>query len=231
MKVVRSPLRRALGVAIATRMLLTLGCASGEPAGAGSEMHPATHDDSADQGEAESEGEGSANIGEGSATIDGSGEPGAGTAGSPELAGSAGVGAEMHPTMDEETPGQGAGGAGGADGGGTDDEDEDEPDAGMAGNGESDAGMAGDPEPLEPPSFGEVYDILVAGCGGGRSGCHITGMSAGLALPDVQLAYEHLVNVDSLRCPGELLVVPGDADASVLVTALEGTADCVQPWS
>jgi hypothetical protein len=121
--------------------------------------------------------------------------------------------ADMHPATEGEA---GAGGENGNEG-----------EEGMAGNGESGAGMAGGPGPAAP-SFGEVYDILAATCGGGRSGCHITGMSSDLALPDAQLAYDHLVNVDSVKCPGELLVVPGDAEASLLVTVLEGGAECVK---
>jgi hypothetical protein len=109
---------------------------------------------------------------------------------------------------------------------------------GAAGEGAGN-GSAGGPSEDEPPadegggasrapSFGEVYAILAATCGGGRSGCHITGMAAGLTLPDAEIAYEHLVGADSMKCAGERLVEPGDADASVLIAALEGSSTCVK---
>ena len=60
------------------------------------------------------------------------------------------------------------------------------------------------------------------------SGCHITGMSATLAMPDRDRAHAALVGVMSTRCPGEPIVLAGDADASVLVVVLEGGAECVK---
>jgi hypothetical protein len=54
-------------------------------------------------------------------------------------------------------------------------------------------------------------------------------MAASLAMPDPHAAFAALVGVDSGKCMGELRVAPGDADGSVLVQALEGTATCVQP--
>jgi len=93
------------------------------------------------------------------------------------------------------------------------------------------AGAGGGTEPApapEPGGFGEVYPLLAATCGCGRSGCHIGGASAMLALPDADVAYDHLVNVASLRCWGKVLVVPGDADKSILVMALEGGSECVK---
>ena len=46
---------------------------------------------------------------------------------------------------------------------------------------------------------------------------------------DARSAYDHLVGVASGKCAGEKRVVSGDADASVLVQALEGSASCVKP--
>jgi hypothetical protein len=116
--------------------------------------------------------------------------------------------------------------------------DEGEGEARVAGDGDPQHGMAGGPaagsgatvlEPApEPGSFGEVYALLATTCGGGRSGCHIGGASAMLGLPDVDAAYERLVGVPSLRCAGKVLVTPGDADASILVMALEGGSECVK---
>ena len=81
----------------------------------------------------------------------------------------------------------------------------------------------------EGPRFGDVYGVLAEGCGGGMSGCHITGGAAGLAMPDEGAARASLVNVASPKCDGELRVVPGDADASLLMWVLEGTSSCVKP--
>ena len=81
---------------------------------------------------------------------------------------------------------------------------------------------------MEAPHFEEVYAVLAQGCGGGMSGCHITGTAAGLAMPDATSGYASLVNVGSPKCDGALRVVPGDADASLLVGVLEGTASCVK---
>ena len=82
---------------------------------------------------------------------------------------------------------------------------------------------------VEAPHFDEVYGILQQGCGGGMSGCHITGMASGLAMPDEAAALASLVNVASPKCEGALRVVPGDADASLLVMVLEGTSTCIKP--
>lgn len=125
----------------------------------------------------------------------------------------------------------GAATEGAAGGGATTDEGEGEASVvgdGGAGSAVADAAVAEPAPAAEPGSFDEVYAILAATCGGGRSGCHIAGMSAMLALPDVDVAYDHLVNVASLRCAGKALVVPGDADSSILVMALEGGSECVK---
>jgi hypothetical protein len=88
------------------------------------------------------------------------------------------------------------------------------------------AGQGGD-EPAAP-SFDAVYATLSASCGGGRAGCHVEGAAADLAMPDRDAAYAALVGVASGKCEGQMRVAPGDADGSVLVQALEGTAECVQ---
>jgi hypothetical protein len=82
---------------------------------------------------------------------------------------------------------------------------------------------------VAPASFAEVYGVMERTCGGGMSGCHITGMSAGLAMPDPEAAHLSLVNVASAKCEGEVRVVPGDADASLLLQVLEGSSTCVKP--
>ena len=59
----------------------------------------------------------------------------------------------------------------------------------------------------------------------------MSGTAGGLEMPDVNTAYEHLVDVDvaSTKCPGEIRVVSGDPDASQLVQVLEGTSACIKP--
>jgi hypothetical protein len=70
----------------------------------------------------------------------------------------------------------------------------------------------------------EVYSIIMAKCGGGVSGCHVTGSSGGLRMPDKATARMNLVGVASGECRGEMRVVAGNAAMSVIVKALEGTA-------
>lgn len=139
----------------------------------------------------------------------------------------AGCTAEQNdPYMTPATIGAAAQGEAGS-GGVEEDEDEGSSEEGSVGDGESEEGM-GDGDAPADPSFGEVYDILAASCGGGQSGCHIDGMSAELAMPDAAAAHAALVDVASKKCAGELLVTPGHADQSVLVTVLEGGAECVK---
>ena len=102
----------------------------------------------------------------------------------------------------------------------------------MAAIGEDDGGgadTASDAASHEAVRFGEVYAIIAAKCGGGQSGCHVTGKAADLLLPDEAAAHAALVDIESRKCAGELLVASGDADASVLVHALEGSSSCVKP--
>jgi hypothetical protein len=88
---------------------------------------------------------------------------------------------------------------------------------------------AGSSENKPAPSFADVYATIAMSCGGGKSGCHVSGSSAGLEMPDARTAYDHLVNIASTKCAGEMRVVPGDAGSSVLIEALEGKASCVKP--
>jgi hypothetical protein len=106
--------------------------------------------------------------------------------------------------------GAGASGNGGASGG-----------AGGASGGGGTGGNGGD-----GASFGEVYAIVAAKCGG-PSGCHVMGSSGGLAMPNAATAYDNLVDVESEECAGETRVVAGDADGSLLIQAIEGNA-CIQ---
>jgi hypothetical protein len=98
---------------------------------------------------------------------------------------------------------------------------------------EDSAGMAGAPaegdgHSAASASFADVYAVFEMHCGGGKAGCHVTGAAAGLEMPDPRAAYDHLVGVASAKCAGEERVVGGDADASVLVQALEGSSSCVK---
>ena len=59
------------------------------------------------------------------------------------------------------------------------------------------------------------------------SACHTTAgraPEAGLSL-DANVAYQSLVNVQSVGKPGAIRVVPGDPNASYLIHKLEGRSD------
>lgn len=73
-------------------------------------------------------------------------------------------------------------------------------------------------------TFTDVFSIIQAKCGGGDFGCHVMGSSGELEMHDQASAYTNLVGVDSSECDGETRVVAGDADASLIIKALEGTA-------
>jgi hypothetical protein len=47
-------------------------------------------------------------------------------------------------------------------------------------------------------------------------------------MPDEAAAYDALVGTPSRKCDSELLVAPGDAEQSLLLTVLQGGADCVK---
>jgi hypothetical protein len=74
------------------------------------------------------------------------------------------------------------------------------------------------------PTFAPVYAIIMAKCGGGAAGCHVTGSSGGLRMPNAATAHDNLVGVASSQCAGEMRVVAGNADDSLIVQAIEGTA-------
>jgi hypothetical protein len=114
-----------------------------------------------------------------------------------------------------------SGGAGGASGGGSGGRSGSGGMGGGASGGGGTGGNGGD-----GASFGEVYAIVAAKCGG-PSGCHVMGASGGLAMPNAATAYDNLVDVASEECSGETRVVPGDADGSLLIQAIEGEA-CVE---
>lgn len=70
----------------------------------------------------------------------------------------------------------------------------------------------------EPATFTRVGDeVLVASCG--FSSCH--GSGTGDLTLDGNGSYDALVDVESAAAPGEILVIPGDADNSYLVKKLE----------
>ena len=50
------------------------------------------------------------------------------------------------------------------------------------------------------------------------------GSSGNLRMPDKATAFMNLVGVDSSKCPGEKRVIASDADGSLLIKAVEGTA-------
>lgn len=114
----------------------------------------------------------------------------------------------------------GAGGSGGAAGGAAGA-------AGAAGSGDS-AGSGGNGGSGSGggATFTQVYSIIMMKCGGGPTGCHVTGSSGGLRMPNKAMAYTNLVGVDSEQCNGETRVVAGNPDDSLIVQAVEGEA-CV----
>jgi len=58
------------------------------------------------------------------------------------------------------------------------------------------------------------------------SECHGSGGFLGFKADTKQNAFDTLVNQPAAFCPGEIRVVPNDADASYLIKKLEGTMDC-----
>jgi hypothetical protein len=96
---------------------------------------------------------------------------------------------------------------------------------GMTG-GSGGMGMTGGMGGGDDATFTEVYSIISMRCGGGDFGCHAMGTSGGLNMQSQTLAYMNLVGVASEQCNGETRVVAGDAEASLIIKALEGTA-CV----
>ena len=79
-------------------------------------------------------------------------------------------------------------------------------------------------EENEAPTFTEIRDdILLPSCG--FASCH-GGGAGGLTL-DEDGSHAALVDVPSLQAEGEILVVPGDAEGSYLITKLAGGPDLV----
>jgi hypothetical protein len=89
---------------------------------------------------------------------------------------------------------------------------------GGMGGGEPDASMT------DTATFTDVYAIIEMRCGGGDFGCHVMGMSGDLNMQSKMNAFQNLVGVDSEECNGETRVVAGDADGSLIIKALQGTA-------
>jgi hypothetical protein len=67
-------------------------------------------------------------------------------------------------------------------------------------------------------------------CGGGDFGCHAMGTSGGLNMQSKMMAFQELVGVDAEEdeCNDEVRVIAGDADNSLIIKALEGTAECIE---
>jgi hypothetical protein len=92
---------------------------------------------------------------------------------------------------------------------------------GMGGMGGGGMGGMG----TDAATFTEVYEIIEMKCGGGSFGCHVMGESGGLDMQSQDAAYASLVGVASENCgDSEIRVVAGDADASLIIKALMGTA-------
>jgi hypothetical protein len=73
-------------------------------------------------------------------------------------------------------------------------------------------------------TFTDVYAIIEMRCGGGDFGCHVEGDPGGLNMNSKMEAFDNLVGEASEECDGETRVVAGDADASLIIKALQGTA-------
>lgn len=112
----------------------------------------------------------------------------------------------------------GMGGGGGAAGGGR---------GGMGGAAGA-AGMAGAAGGgnTAASTFTQVYGLIMAGCG-----CHVSGTSGGLAMPNKMTAYMNLVGVNSGACAGQKRVVANDPNNSVLFHTLDRSklGDCTPP--
>ncbi|RME24920.1 MAG: hypothetical protein D6798_10110 [Deltaproteobacteria bacterium] len=92
-------------------------------------------------------------------------------------------------------------------------------DTGTAGDGGAmDGGAAGDGGSATTGTWADVEADLSGSCA--FSGCHATGDQ----FPDLSAgnAYDSIVDVESQQAPGEILVIPGDADGSYLVRKVEG---------
>jgi hypothetical protein len=111
--------------------------------------------------------------------------------------------------------GSGGGGGGSAGMGGS---------GGMAGGGAGTSGSGGMGGSGAGATFTAVYAIISAKCGGGQYGCHVTGNSGSLQMPDKNTAHMNLVGKASNECDGETRGVANNPGSSLLVKAVEGTA-------
>ena len=98
----------------------------------------------------------------------------------------------------------------------TGDGDGDDPTTGD-GDGDDPTTDSGPPEELT--FSGDIYPIIMANCS-----CHLGGAPAGLAMANVDGAYNSLVDVPSSSEPEFNRVTPGNADDSYLVRKVQGTA-------
>jgi hypothetical protein len=141
-------------------------------------------------------------------TGDGDGDGDAGGGGT----GGGGAGGQGGSSADGGMGGGGQGGGPQTDGG-----------SGEGGAGGSDAGDF-DAGPMDSITFTSLYDDLFAqpsfgtGPGCANDYCHGATGSGGLSVSTKQGAYDALVSAEgSASCGGEIRVVPGDPDASLLV--------------
>jgi len=89
-----------------------------------------------------------------------------------------------------------------------------------------DSGSTTDDPGTTTPTFTEVRDdVLLPSCG--FATCHGAGGEAGDLLLDEATSYANMVDVESSAAPGEILVIPGDADNSYLVKKLVGDPSIV----
>ncbi len=73
------------------------------------------------------------------------------------------------------------------------------------------------------PTWTEVHDeILMPSCG--LAGCHAAPSANGMELSDAATSYDEVVDAPSFGVPTDVLVAPGDSDASYLIHKLEGAA-------
>ncbi len=110
--------------------------------------------------------------------------------------------------------------------GGTPDDAGDAPDVATVIDAAADAGTGGDAGAdavLVGAKFADVYSIIASKCGT----CHTANSNGDLKMNSEEAAYAALVGVASTACAGNTRVIKGDADSSMLVKTLKGTAGCL----